>query len=130
MRTNAQSATIALGLGTLVSHGFGLSLVPAMLPRIEEEFASGYGVLGQGAECSDRLLASGRSDTGQVVGEWFATGDRYHRDEDGYYVYEGRVDDMMKIGGLWVSPIKIENRLIEHSGALDSTCKPGGCELD
>ena len=46
VRTNAQSATIALSLGTLASHGFGLSLVPAMLPRIEEEFGSGYGVLG------------------------------------------------------------------------------------
>ncbi len=50
----------------------------------------------------------------KLVGEWFASGDRYHRDSDGYYVYEGRVDDMMKIGGLWVSPIEIENRLMEH----------------
>ena len=46
MRATSRSATIALGLGTLVSHGFGLSLVPAMLPRIEDEFGSGYGVLG------------------------------------------------------------------------------------
>lgn len=50
----------------------------------------------------------------KLVGGWFASGDRYHRDVDGYYVYEGRVDDMMKIGGLWVSPIEIENRLMEH----------------
>ena len=39
-------AALVFGLGTLVSHGFGLSLVPAMLPRIEAEFQSGYGVLG------------------------------------------------------------------------------------
>ena len=39
-------ATLVFGFATLVSHGFGLSLVPAMLPRIEEEFQSGYGVLG------------------------------------------------------------------------------------
>lgn len=39
-------ATLVLGLGTLVSHGFGLSLVPALLPHIEREFQSGYGVLG------------------------------------------------------------------------------------
>jgi benzoate-CoA ligase family protein len=45
---------------------------------------------------------------------WFASGDRYHRNESGNYVYEGRVDDMMKIGGLWVSPIEIENRLMDH----------------
>jgi benzoate-CoA ligase len=50
----------------------------------------------------------------KLVGEWFASGDRYHRDSEGHYVYEGRVDDMMKIGGLWVSPIEIENRLMEH----------------
>ncbi|MGB7858876.1 MAG: benzoate-CoA ligase family protein [Acidimicrobiia bacterium] len=51
----------------------------------------------------------------KLMGEWFASGDRYHMDEDGYLTYEGRVDDMMKIGGLWVSPIEIENRLMEHS---------------
>ena len=39
-------ATLVFGFAMLVSHGFGLSLVPAMLPRIEEEFQSGYGVLG------------------------------------------------------------------------------------
>ena len=39
-------AMAVLGLGTLVSHGFGLSLVPAMLPRISEDFGVGYGVLG------------------------------------------------------------------------------------
>jgi benzoate-CoA ligase len=51
----------------------------------------------------------------KLEGAWFATGDRYHQDEDGYFVYEGRMDDMMKIGGLWVSPIEIENRLMEHA---------------
>ena len=51
---------------------------------------------------------------------WFATGDRYHRDADGFYVYEGRVDDMMKIGGLWVSPIEIENRLMEHQAVHEA----------
>jgi benzoate-CoA ligase family protein len=51
---------------------------------------------------------------------WFASGDRYHRDDDGYYVYEGRVDDMMKIGGLWVSPIEIENRLMEHEAVHEA----------
>ena len=56
----------------------------------------------------------------KVVGEWFASGDRYHRDGDGYLVYEGRVDDMMKVGGLWVSPIEIENRLMEHPAVSEA----------
>lgn len=50
----------------------------------------------------------------KISNGWFASGDRYHRNSAGRYVYEGRVDDMMKIGGLWVSPIEIENRLMEH----------------
>ncbi|MGB8361174.1 MAG: benzoate-CoA ligase family protein [Acidimicrobiia bacterium] len=51
---------------------------------------------------------------------WFASGDRYHRDANGCYVYEGRVDDMMKVGGLWVSPIEIENRLMEHAAVHEA----------
>jgi benzoate-CoA ligase len=53
-------------------------------------------------------------------GAWFATGDRYHQDEDGFFAYEGRVDDMMKIGGLWVSPIEIENRLMSHASVKEA----------
>ena len=56
----------------------------------------------------------------KLVGEWFASGDRYHRDDDDNYVYEGRVDDMMKIGGLWVSPIEIENRMMEHPAVSEA----------
>ena len=47
-------------------------------------------------------------------GEWFASGDRYERDADGTYTYVGRVDDMLKVGGLWVSPVDMEHALIEH----------------
>lgn len=47
-------------------------------------------------------------------GEWFATGDRYERREDGAYAYVGRLDDMLKVGGLWVSPIDMEFVLMEH----------------
>ena len=47
-------------------------------------------------------------------GEWFVTGDRFVRREDGTYVYVGRVDDMFKIGGLWVSPVDVEQVLLEH----------------
>src|SRR4051794_20635680 len=47
-------------------------------------------------------------------GDWFASGDRYERREDGAYVYVGRMDDMLKIGGLWVSPIDMEHVLLGH----------------
>jgi benzoate-CoA ligase len=53
-------------------------------------------------------------------GEWLKTGDTYYRDAEGYYWYCGRSDDMMKVGGLWVSPIEIENTLMEHPAVLES----------
>ena len=49
-----------------------------------------------------------------MQGEWLKTGDTYYCDGEGYYWYCGRSDDMMKVGGLWVSPIEIENTLMEH----------------
>lgn len=52
-------------------------------------------------------------------GEWYFTGDRYYYDEDGYFWYCGRQDDMMKSGGIWVSPIEIENTLMEHELVLE-----------
>jgi benzoate-CoA ligase family protein len=55
-----------------------------------------------------------------VLGEWFFTGDRYRVDEDGFYWYEGRSDDMIKVSGLWVSPIEIESVLMEHPAVAES----------
>jgi benzoate-CoA ligase family protein len=51
-------------------------------------------------------------------GDWFTTGDRYRRDADGVYWYEGRVDDMLKVGGLWVSPVDMEGTLMAHPSVL------------
>ena len=55
-----------------------------------------------------------------IKGQWFFTGDRYRVNENGDYVYEGRADDMIKIGGLWASPIEIENALVEHPRVLEA----------
>ena len=55
-----------------------------------------------------------------MLGEWLKTGDTYYCDADGYYWYCGRSDDMIKVGGLWVSPIEIENTLFEHPAVLES----------
>jgi benzoate-CoA ligase family protein len=49
-----------------------------------------------------------------IVGHWIRTGDKYYRDPDGYYWYVGRNDDMMKVKGMWVSPVEIESVLLEH----------------
>ena len=55
-----------------------------------------------------------------ILGEWFFTGDRYRVDKDGFYWYEGRSDDMIKVSGLWVSPIEIESALLEHGAVAES----------
>src|SRR3954449_5406655 len=55
-----------------------------------------------------------------LLGDLFFTGDRYRQDEAGCYVYEGRADDMIKVGGLWASPIEIENVLVEHPRVLEA----------
>jgi benzoate-CoA ligase family protein len=53
-------------------------------------------------------------------GAWTRTGDRYVRDEDGYYTYAGRADDMLKVGGIWVSPFEVESTLSEHAAVLEA----------
>lgn len=53
-------------------------------------------------------------------GDWLYTGDKYHLDEDGYFWYLGRSDDMLKVGGAWVSPFEVENALAEHPAVLES----------
>lgn len=55
-----------------------------------------------------------------MLGDWLKTGDTYYRDEEGYYWYCGRSDDMLKVGGLWVSPIQVENTLMEHPAVLEA----------
>lgn len=52
-------------------------------------------------------------------GDWMFTGDRYYQDKDGFYFYEGRSDDMFKVSGQWVSPIEVENTLVEHPAVLE-----------
>jgi benzoate-CoA ligase family protein len=53
------------------------------------------------------------------LGEWLFTGDKYYIDEDGYYWHAGRSDDMMKVGGIWVSPVEVESTLISHPAVLE-----------
>lgn len=55
-----------------------------------------------------------------MQGEWLNTGDTYVVDADGWYTYCGRSDDMLKVGGIWCSPVEIEARLIEHPQVLEA----------
>ena len=54
-----------------------------------------------------------------IEGHWIRTGDKYVQDEDGYFWYAGRSDDMLKVGGIWVSPVEVENVLVEYPGVME-----------
>ncbi len=83
-----------------------------------------------GAECPGHLVVGGES---MAVGYWCAseatrrsfvgplmrTGDMYTRSADGYYTYLGRSDDMLRVGGEWVSPAEVEATLITHPSVFE-----------
>ena len=54
------------------------------------------------------------------VGPWTRSGDKYSQDADGYYVYGGRSDDMLKVSGIWVSPAEVEAALVSHDAVLEA----------
>jgi benzoate-CoA ligase len=49
-----------------------------------------------------------------IAGHWIRTGDHYYQDDEGFFWFAGRSDDMLKVGGIWVSPIELEHTLLEH----------------
>ncbi len=52
-------------------------------------------------------------------GGWFTSADCFRKDAEGYFYYEGRADDLLKVSGIWVSPIEIENVLLDHPGVAE-----------
>ncbi|MGW2571678.1 benzoate-CoA ligase family protein [Streptomyces sp. NPDC001537] len=72
-----------------------------------------------------------RTDATHTVfkGSWLNTGDLFTRDKDGFYVCHGRADDMIKSGGIWVSPPEVENRLLQHP-AVASACVVAAPDTD
>lgn len=66
-----------------------------------------------------------------IQGHWLRTGDKYYCDNDGYYWYVGRSDDMMKVKGMWVSPVEVESVLLEHPLVQEAAVigSPDGNEL-
>lgn len=81
-------------------------------------------------EVGDLLVAGGsvfagywrRSDVNKRVlhGDWYYTGDKYRQDAEGYYLYMGRADDLLRVSGHWVSPAEVEGALISHPAVLEA----------
>jgi benzoate-CoA ligase family protein len=55
-----------------------------------------------------------------MLGEWLRTGDMFRRDAEGWFYFEGRSDDMLKVGGQWVSPAEVEAHLSAHPAVLEA----------
>jgi benzoate-CoA ligase family protein len=63
----------------------------------------------------------------RFAGDWCFTGDQFHRDETGHFWYHGRTDFMLKVSGIWVSPLEIENCLMTHPSVAEC-CVVGMCD--
>jgi benzoate-CoA ligase len=57
---------------------------------------------------------------GTFLGDWTRSGDKYTVSADGYYTYAGRTDDMLKVGGIYVSPFEVEGALSSHAAVLEA----------
>jgi acyl-coenzyme A synthetase/AMP-(fatty) acid ligase len=55
-----------------------------------------------------------------MLGEWLLTGDMFWQDADGYFYFAGRSDDMLKVGGQWVSPAEVEAALVAHPSVIEA----------
>jgi benzoate-CoA ligase family protein len=74
----------------------------------------------RGESCADFYWHQRAKTRFSMRGQWFHTGDRYVVDPDGHYVYQGRSDDMIKVGGLWVSPTDVEGCLVQHEAVSEA----------
>lgn len=64
-------------------------------------------------------------------GDWFRTGDKYSQDQEGYFWYAGRADDLFKVNGRWLSPAEVESALIAHPAVREAAvvARNDGAEL-
>jgi len=97
--------------------GYRLRLVDSDGTVVEGEAEGALEV--RGDSCAPLYWHHHEKTKQSIRGEWCLTGDRYRRAADGTYAYEGRMDDMLKVGGLWVSPVALENAIIEHPDVAD-----------
>jgi benzoate-CoA ligase len=54
------------------------------------------------------------------LGQWTRSGDKYTEESDGYFIYSGRNDDMLKVSGIWVSPFEVESAVASHAAVLEA----------
>jgi 4-hydroxybenzoate-CoA ligase len=113
-----------------VRYGSTGKAVPGYELKIVDESgaALGPGEIGElivrGPSAGEGYWNQRRKSRHTFAGEWTFTGDKYFCDEDGYYVYCGRTDDMFKVSGMWVSPFDVEAALVSHDAVLEAAVIP------
>ncbi len=110
-------------------------LVPGYEARIVDDDGNPAGVgdtghlLIRGASVTPGYWNKPEENASKIMGDgWFRTGDMYSVSNDNYFTYQGRGDDMLKAGGLWVSPMEIEHALMEHEAVHE--CAVVGHEIE
>jgi benzoate-CoA ligase family protein len=101
-------------------------IIPGYEARIVDEHSNAVAV----NEIGDLLIKGDSTCSGYwnkhektketFVGDWFRTGDKYYQDDDGYFWYAGRSNDVFKVHGLWLSPAEVESVLIDHPAVREA----------
>jgi benzoate-CoA ligase len=75
----------------------------------------------KGDSCASSYWNKHEKTKNTMLGSWLNTDDKFYKDDDGFFFYVDRGNEMLKVGGIWTSPIEIEACLIEHPAVLDCT---------
>jgi 4-hydroxybenzoate-CoA ligase len=106
-----------------------------VIPGVEAKLIDPAGAVIDGAGTGDLFVRGPSASPGYwndpakteatIVDGWMKTGDVYRRDDEGYYWFEGRSDDLFKVKGLWVSPVEVEEALLSCAGVREAAVVPG-----
>jgi 4-hydroxybenzoate-CoA ligase len=81
-------------------------------------------MLVQGPSAADGYWNQREKSRSTFEGGWTRSGDKYIRDAEGFFTYQGRTDDMFKVSGIWVSPFEVESALVGHAAVLEAAVVP------
>ena len=73
-----------------------------------------------GSTCAAFYWNNREKSRNTFIGPWTKSGDKYIENDDGYFTYCGRADDMLKVSGIWVSPFEVEAALASHEAVLEA----------
>lgn len=113
-----------------VRYGTSGTPVPGYRAKLVEQDGRevGVGEIGEllisGPSAAESYCNQREKSLDTFMGRWTRTGDKYLHDEEGFYHYCGRTDDMFKSGGNWVSPFEVESAIIGHDNVLEAAVIP------